>query len=295
MRLETALLTGLSLGSIYALVALGFVILHKSSSVLNFAHGSFVVMGAYVTARTYPVFGFYGAAIAGIAAAAVTALVVERLFIRPIRNAPVISLAIMTIGIEVLLNTELTRQMGVQILSLGQPWEAARIALGPVTISVNRVLAIAVAVAVIGGFLLVFRFSSWGVSMRAAAEDRETAELVGLKLGKITMVSWTVAGALAGIAGIFLTGAPTPGLSPALAAIALRAFPAAIIGGLDSVAGALVGGLIVGMVEAFAAVYQDELLFLGRGIGDVLPFIVMILVLVFRPQGLFGGKESARV
>lgn len=295
MRLETALLTGLSLGSIYALVALGFVILHKSSSVLNFAHGSFVVMGAYVTARTYPVFGFYGAAIAGIAAAAVTALVVERLFIRPIRNAPVISLAIMTIGIEVLLNTELTRQMGVQILSLGQPWEAASIALGPVTISVNRVLAIAVAVAVIGGFLLVFRFSSWGVSMRAAAEDRETAELVGLKLGKITMVSWTVAGALAGIAGIFLTGAPTPGLSPALAAIALRAFPAAIIGGLDSVAGALVGGLIVGMVEAFAAVYQDELLFLGRGIGDVLPFIVMILVLVFRPQGLFGGKESARV
>ncbi|MGW6174192.1 branched-chain amino acid ABC transporter permease [Arthrobacter sp. NPDC055138] len=293
MNLEL-LITGLSLGAVYALVALGFVIVFKASEVLNFAHGSLVVAGAYVTARTHEVLGFFGAVVAGIIAAAAVALIIERVLVRPIRNAPVISLAIMTIGVEVLMNTELVRQMGVDILPLGHPWGAATWVLGDMTIPVNRLVAILTAVIVIGLFLLAFRFSSWGVSMRAAAEDRETAELVGLKLGRISMVSWVIAGALAAVAGIFLTGAPTPGLAPSLAVIAMRAFPAAIIGGLDSVAGALAGGMLIGLVEAFAVGYQSELSFLGRGIGEVMPFIVMIIVLIIRPQGLFGRKEFVR-
>lgn len=295
MRFEAVLLTGLSLGSVYALVALGFVILYKSSEVLNFAHGSFVVLGAYVTARTYDILGFFGAALAGIIVAGLTAVVVERLLVRPIRNAPVVSLAIMTIGIEVIMNTELTRQIGSQIVTLGQPWGADTLTIAGLVVPVNRVLAMVTAAIVIGIFLAAFRFSSWGVAMRAAAEDRETAELMGINLGRIAIISWFVAGALAAVAGIFLTGAPTPGLTPALATIALRAFPAAILGGLDSVVGALVGGMIIGIVEAFAGAYQDELSFLGRGVGDVLPFIVMIIVLVIRPQGLFGRKEVVRV
>jgi len=295
MRFESLLLTGLSLGAVYALVALGFVILFKASEVLNFAHGSLVVLGAYVTARTHEVFGFFGAVLAGIIAAALAAVLIERLLVRPIRNAPVISLAIMTIGVEVLLNTELVRQIGVDIMTLGHPWGAETLTMGSLVIPMNRLIAIGTAVVVIAVFLIAFRFSSWGVSMRAAAEDRETAELVGLRLDRIAVVAWLIAGALAALAGVFLTGAPTPGLTPSLALIALRAFPAAIIGGLDSVAGALAGGMIIGLVEAFAAGYQSELAFLGRGIGDVLPFLVMIIVLIIRPQGLFGRKEFVRV
>lgn len=294
MTLEL-LISGLSLGAVYALVALGFVIVYKASEVLNFAHGSFVVAGAYVTARTHEILGFYGAVVTGILAAALLALVVERLLVRSMRNAPVISLAILTIGIEVVLNTELVRQMGVDMLPLGHPWGASTIDLLGTVIPVNRIVAIGVAVVIIGVFISAFRFSSWGVSMRAAAEDRETAELVGLKLGKISMVSWLIAGALAAVAGIFLTGAPTPGLAPGLAVVAMRAFPAAIIGGLDSVAGALVGGMIIGLVEAFSVGYQSDLAFMGRGIGEVMPFIVMIIVLIVRPQGLFGRKEFVRV
>lgn len=288
------LIAGLSLGAVYALVALGFVIIFKTSEVLNFAHGSFVVAGAYITARTYEVFGFFGAVIAGVLGAALLAVVVERVLVRPMKDASVVSLAIMTIGVEVILNTELIRQIGVDILPLGHPWGASSVAIFDTMIPVNRLVAIATAVVIVVIFLLAFRYSAWGVAMRAAAEDRETAELLGMKLGRISIISWIIAGALAAVAGIFLTGAPTPGLAPTLAAVAMRAFPAAIVGGLDSIPGALVGGLIIGVTEAFASGFQQEIAFLGRGIGDVVPFIVMLLVLIVRPQGLFGRKELTR-
>jgi len=118
---------------------------------------------------------------------------------------------------------------------------------------------------------------------------------MGIRLGRVSALAWAVAGALAGVAALFLVGSPTPGVSPAAYTVALRAFPAAILGGLDSTGGALVGGLLIGLAESFAAGYQDQLLFLGRGFGDVVPYIVMIIVLLVRPSGLFGTKELTRV
>lgn len=289
------LFVGLSLGAVYSLIALGFVIVFKASEVLNFAHVSLVMGGAYVTARTHETLGFFGAALAGIIVAAAAALIIERVLVRPIRDAAHISLAIMTIGVDIIMNTELVRRIGVDTLPLGQPWGSQGISLFGALIPVNRIVAIGVAVVIISVFLLIFRYSSWGVAMRASAEDRETAQLLGVKLGKISMTSWIIAGALAAVAGIFLTGAPTPGLSPTIALVIMHAFPAAIIGGLDSVLGALVGGFIVGLTEAITIATQSQLEFLGRGIGDVTPFIVMIIVLAIRPNGLFGRQEMSRV
>jgi branched-chain amino acid transport system permease protein len=131
--------------------------------------------------------------------------------------------------------------------------------------------------------------------MRAAAEDSEAAALMGIRLGRVSMIAWIVAGVLAAVAGLFLTGSPTPGVTPGVAAVALRAFPAAILGGLDSTAGAVVGGLVVGLAESFAAGYQDQIAFMGRGFGDVVPYVVMVLVLLVRPSGLFGTRELTRV
>lgn len=295
MDLLSILINGLSLGSIYALVALGIVVLYKASETLNFAHGSLVVLGAYVTARTYEALGFFGAALAGVLIAAGASVLIERTIIRSMKDAPIVSLAIVTIGVEVIMNTELIRQVGADILPLGQPWGNDTLMVGGTHLPFNRLFAILTAVVIVGLFLLAFRFSNWGIAMRAAAEDRETAELMGVKLGRVTMVAWATAGALAAVAGIFLTGAPTPGLTPTLAVIAMRAIPAAIVGGLDSVSGALVGGLLIGMVETLATSFQGELAFLGRGVGDIMPYLVMIIVLIFRPQGLFGRKESVRV
>jgi branched-chain amino acid transport system permease protein len=289
------LLNGLSLGALYALIALGFVIIFKASEVVSFTHGSLLLLGAYSIARLSGPIGFLPAVVVGVALTALAALLIERLVINRLRGAPVISLAIVTIGIDIILLTELIRRIGSDILNVPHPWGGASVRLGDVGISENRLIATGVAGVLIIAFFLVFKYSSWGVAMRASAEDGETAALMGIRLGRVSALAWIVAGALAAVAALFLVGAPTPGVSAAAYTVALRAFPAAILGGLDSTGGALVGGLLIGLAESFAAGYQDQLLFLGRGFGDVVPYVVMIAVLLVRPSGLFGTKELTRV
>ena len=291
----TLLLNGLSLGAIYALIALGFVIIFKASEVVSFTHGSLLLLGAYSVARLAGSIGFVLAVIAGLAITAVAALLVERLIINRLRGAPVISLAIVTIGVDVILLTDMVRRIGSDILNVPHPWGGGSMDIGGVGISQNRAIAMLVAGVLIAGFFLLFKYSSWGVAMRASAEDGETAALMGIQQGQVSALAWAVAGLLAGVAALFLVGAPTPGVSGATYAVALRALPAAILGGLDSTGGALVGGLLIGLAESFAAGYQEHILFLGRGFGEVVPYVVMILVLLVRPSGLFGTKELTRV
>jgi branched-chain amino acid transport system permease protein len=289
------LLNGVSLGAIYALIALGFVVIFKASEVVSFMHGALLLLGAFLIADLDNRLGFWGAAAVGIIGTACAALLVERLLINRLRGAPVISLAILTIGVDIIIVTELTRRIGSDIRNVAQPWGGRVVHLGSVGITANRLLAIAVAAVLISLFFLAFKYSSWGVAMRASAEDGEAAALMGIRLGRVSMVAWGVAGVLAAVAGLFLAGAPTPGVTPGIEGVALRAFPAAILGGLDSTGGALVGGLVVGLTESLAAGYQDQIAFLGRGFGDVVPYIVMVVVLLVRPSGLFGTRELTRV
>ncbi len=289
------LINGVSLGAVYALIALGFVIIFKASEVVSFMHGSLILLGAFLVARYQQEIGFWPAALLGLAGTVLAALLTERLLIRRLRGAPVISLAILTIGVDIILLTELTRRIGSDILNVGAPWGGRTLQLGGVGITTNRALAVLVAVVLMGLFFAAFKFSGWGVAMRAAAEDTEAAALMGIRLGRVSMIAWVVAGVLAAVAGLFLTGAPTPGVTPGVAAVALRAFPAAILGGLDSTGGAVVGGLVVGLAESFAAGYQDQIAFMGRGFGEVVPYVVMVLVLLVRPSGLFGTRELTRV
>lgn len=289
------LLNGLSLGAIYALIALGFVVIFKASEVVSFMHGSLLLLGAYLIADFSGRIGFWPAVAVGILGTAVAALVTERLLINRLRGAPVISLAILTIGVDLIIVTELTRRIGSDILNVGHPWGGSTVNLGGVGITTNRALAIVVAAVLIALFFVAFKFSSWGVAMRASAEDGEAAALMGIRQGRVSMVAWGIGGVLAAVAGLFLVGAPTPGVTPAIGAVALRAFPAAILGGLDSTGGALVGGLVVGVTESLAAGYQDQIAFLGRGFGDVVPYVVMVAVLLVRPSGLFGTRELTRV
>ncbi len=289
------LLNGISLGAIYALIALGFVIIFKASEVVSFTQGSLLLLGAYTIARLSDPLGFWLAALAGIAVTTLAALIVERLVINRLRGAPVISLAIVTIGVDIILLTELIRRIGSDILNVPHPWAGQSVRFGDVGMSQNRLIAVLVAAVLIAAFFAAFKYSSWGVAMRASAEDGETAALMGIRLGRVSALAWMVAGALAAVAALFLVGTPTPGVSPAVYTVALRAFPAAILGGLDSTGGALVGGMLIGLTESLAAGYQDDLLFLGRGFGDVVPYVVMIIVLLVRPSGLFGTKELTRV
>ncbi|MZE53757.1 branched-chain amino acid ABC transporter permease [Streptomyces sp. SID5770] len=289
------LINGVSLGSIYALIALGFVVIFRATEVVNFAHASLLLAGGYVTAVLHDDIGFWPALLAGIAGAAVVGAAVEFLVMRRHRGADHSVLAIVTIGVDILLATELTRRIGTDILTLGDPWGDAVVTVGPVTIAQTRIAALLAAALLITAFLLAFRYTSWGVAMRAAAENQETAALMGIRLGRVSLGAWAVAGGLAAVAALFLTVFPTPGLERATSLAALKAFPAAILGGLDSTTGALVGGLLVGVTESLATGYQGDLAFLGRGIGDLAPYLVMVAVLLIRPAGLFGTKELARV
>lgn len=202
---------------------------------------------------------------------------------------------IVTIGIDIVLVTELSRRIGGDLLSLGDPWGDAVTEVGPVTVADSRIAAIAVSAVVIGAVFALFRFTPWGLSLRAAAEDTEAAALMGVRLSRVRMLAWCLAGALAALAAVFLAAFPAPGLERTTGQIALKAFPAAILGGMASPAGALAGSLVIGLTEAFVAGYQSDLHVLGEGVGDVAPYAVMIAVLLVRPTGLFGAKGAVRV
>ena len=292
-RFIELVLNGVSLGSIYALIALGFVIVFKATEVVNFAQGSLLVLGGYITTRVHDHMPFVPALLVGVAATAFTALVIERVFIRKIRGGNVNALAILTIGIDILLITELTRRFGSDVLTIGDPWGNKLVHFAGLSLPQARLAAITVAVVLLAGFFAAFKYSSWGIAMRAGAEDNEAAALMGIRRGRVTATAWMIAGALAAVAVVFLTAFPSPGLDTGAREIALRAFPAAILGGLDSTGGAVVGGLAIGLAEAMTAGYSVTLL--GGSLSDVIPYLVMLVILLVRPSGLFGTRELARV
>jgi branched-chain amino acid transport system permease protein len=296
-KLLQLVFSGAALGSVYALLALGFVVVFKATEVVNFSHGGLVMVGAYFTARfrTVNEYPFPVAVLLGVAVAVAVALVVERFFVRPVGKRSIVAAAIMTIGVDVILQTDVTRRLGIDILPIGDPWQSATVELFGITIPQTRVAALVVAVVVLGGLFTWFKFSDWGVAMRATAEDHHTAELMGVRLGRVSARVWLIAAVLATVAGLFLSAFPTPGVSPTTSTVALRAFPAAILGGLDSTGGAVVGGLLIGLAETLTQGYQDDLSFLGDGFSTVMPYVVMVAVLLVRPTGLFGTKESTRV
>ncbi|MFD8194017.1 branched-chain amino acid ABC transporter permease [Streptomyces wuyuanensis] len=295
IKFAETILNGIALGSVYALIALGFVVIFKASGVMNFAHGSLLLFGGYVTARLHDAIGFIPAVLVGAALAAALAGLVQLLATRGLRGAEIHTLTILTIGVDVLLSTELNRQVGADYLTMGDPWGANVTRLGSITVADARMASIGVAVLVIGAFFAAFRWSRWGLSMRSAAADPEAAALMGIRLDRVRLIAWCVAGALAAVAAVFLAAFPAPGLDRTTSQIALSAFPAAILGGMDSAVGALVGSLVIGLTAAMAAGYQNELSVLGAGFPDVAPYLVMVLVLLVRPTGLFGSKELTRV
>jgi branched-chain amino acid transport system permease protein len=289
------LINGLSLGFIYTLISLGFVVIFKSTEVINFAQGSMLLLGAYVVARLHDSLGFVLAVLVGVAVGAAGALIIERVFVRQARFADPTALAILTIGVDIVLATELTRRIGNDVLSFGDPWGNDTVGLGPFHVPQARVAAMLVSVVLVAAFFAAFKYSSWGVATRATAEDGEAAALMGIRRGRVSVVAWIVAGALATVAGVFLGTSPSPGLNNTSNLTALNAFPAAVVGGLDSTGGAVAGGLLIGVVQSLTAGYNDHLSFLGSPLGDVAAYVVMLLVLLWRPSGLFGTKELARV
>lgn len=309
-RFFAMLVSGISLGAIYALLALGFVIIFKATQVVNFAHGAIAAVGAYLTAYVAVVLNFPGSLIGGpawigwmlsavvaILGTAVVGLLLERLFIRPMIGEPLFSVAIITLGIDITVRTVTDDFIGTGVRSLQDPWGAGIIKVGGINIAQTQIVTVIVAGIAMLAVAAFFK-SRTGIAMRATAFDQEAAMAQGIGVGRIFALSWGIGASLAAIAGIFASVFPrSPGvMATTTAFFAFRAFPAVILGGLDSVGGAVVGGFVIGIVEVAAGTYLAQYSnVLGVGFAGIVPYIVMLLVLLFRPYGLFGTEEIRRV
>ncbi|WP_016700994.1 branched-chain amino acid ABC transporter permease [Actinoalloteichus spitiensis] len=289
------LVNGVALGSVYALIAVGFVVVFTVSGVMNFAHGSLLLLGGYLTAVLHPHWGFLAAVVVAVAVTAAGAGLVDLVCARGRHIGQAHVLTIVTIGVDILLLAELSRLIGSDVLALGDPWGTGVVHLGGTVIAQSRIASVVVAVVLIATLFALLRWSRWGLSLRVVTSDREAAALMGVRLRRVRVSAWCVAGALAAVAAVFLAAFPTPGLDRATGQVALAAFPAAVLGGLTSVPGALVGSALIGLTEATVTGYRAHLGELGQSLGDVAPYLIMLLVLLVRPNGLLGAKETTRV
>jgi len=291
------LLNGFAQGSIYALLALGYVMIFKATHVISFAQPALMVCGGLFAYHSTSQWGlpFWPALLVAIVLGALLGMLVERLALRPMVGKPVFTLAIITIGVDIVLRILTNRYMGPNPRSISYPGGSERYEFFGLSISHQRLGLIAVTAVTVVALALFFRYARTGLAMRATALSQETALAQGIRVGTIFALAWAIAGGLAAIAGTFVatTGA---GLEQNTWIIALKALPAIIIGGLDSIPGAVIGGLAVGLVESVTAVYQpDAAPWLGNNFALVAPYALMFVVLLVRPYGLFGTKEVERV
>lgn len=291
-----ALVTGFGQGSIYALLALGFVMIYKATGVISFAQPALMVCGGLFTYHFSAELGwpFWPSLAVAVVCGAILGAIVERLALRPMVGKPVFTLAIITIGVDVVLRVLANRYIGSQARPIEYPGNDL-LEVGGVSITHQRLGLIAVTAVTVVALALFFRYSKAGLAMRATALDQETALAQGIRVGAIFALAWAIAGGLAAIAGTFIASGGV-GMEQTTWLIALKALPAIIIGGLDSVPGAVIGGLAVGMIEALTAVYQpDAAPWLGANFALVAPYALMFVILLVRPYGLFGTKEVERV
>ena len=289
------IVTGLALGMTYALIAIGFVIIFKCSQAFNIASGQIVLLGAYLGYMfLIPLhFPVWLTVIAAIAVAAVMGLVVERLALRPLLGQPALAIVMMTIALAGVMDGIAIMGWGGEYLTYHDSLPVITVNIGAVSIPPESVLSLIVSVIVVAILMFVFRFTKIGLAMRATAEDEQVTRSLGIKATTVYALVWVIACVVGVIGGVLLGG--VSGVSPPLEDIGLKALAVVILGGLDSIGGAILGGIILGILENLASGYLDPHMPSGGGLATVFPFIVMLAVLIFKPHGLFGLKRIERV
>ncbi|HFC11635.1 MAG TPA: branched-chain amino acid ABC transporter permease [Anaerolineae bacterium] len=309
------IIDGLLNGGTLALIALGIVLIYKSSEVFNFGHGHMVMLGAYFTwwfaggtsqdGGNLPFnFPFPIAVLCALAVSMGLGFLIERFALRPMTGQPLLSIILMTLGLSQLFEGTATMLFGTQPKGFPSPITNTKdwaipiapingksiVFLNRITISPTRFTTFVVAILVAVLFILFFNYTNIGLSMRATSENHELARSVGIKVPRVFGLSWAIAGMVATIGGILL--AMLSGVSVNLALIALVAFPAILLGGLESFGGAILGGLAVGLVQTLvqASKYVEV-----RNSAEIAPYILLLIVLVIRPEGLFGQKRIERI
>lgn len=286
--------TGFALGMIYALIALGFVIILKCSEAFNIAQGHFVLIGGYLGYTFLVTFGLpvWATLLLAIFTAIIMGLLIERLTLRPLVGQPILAIIMVTIALSTILGGLATLIWGAEYKAYHGLLPTITLKVGEISIPSESLIGLIVSAVTVAILMLFFRYTKIGLAMRATADDLQVVQSVGIRATTVYAVSWVIACVVGVIGGILLGG--VSGANMELAEVGLKAFAVVLLGGVNSIGGAILGGIILGMLENVAAGYLDPLL-PGGGLAKVFPFIVMIIVLVFRPYGLFGLVRIERI
>ncbi len=287
-------LAGITLGMVYALVALGFVIILKCSRAFNIAQGHFVMIGGYLGYTFLVEFNLpiWASLPLAVLVAIIMGLLIERLALRPLVGQPELAVIMMTIALASVLEGVAVLIWGAQYKTYHGVLPTVSLRMGDISIPPESLIGLVVSGVLVAVLLLFFRYTKIGLAMRATAEDLKVVQSVGIRADTVYAVSWVIA-CVVGVIGGMLLGAVS-GAAVQLSQVGLKAFAVVLLGGVDSIGGAILAGIIVGVLENVAAGYLDPLL-PGGGLAQVFPFIVMIIVLVIRPYGLFGLARIERI
>ena len=291
MQFLQLVISGIAQGCIYGLIALGFVLIYKATETVSFAQGDLMMLGAFagLAGMTMLGFPFWLAVISAIGAMALLGLVTERLVIRPILGQPAFSIVMLTIGLGYVGRGLITMipGIGTETHTLPVPYKDQAWTLGGLVVSMEQTAVIVVTAVLCAALYALFKYSKLGLAMQASSQNQLAAYYMGIPVKRLNGLVWALAAAVAAIAGLLL--APITFVHANMGFIGLKAFPAAVVGGFGSLPGAIVGGLVIGIVESLAGFYLPE------GFKDIAAYIVVLVMLMVKPNGLFGEKLRKKV
>jgi branched-chain amino acid transport system permease protein len=283
------LVAGLSIGSIYALVGLGLVLAFKGTGILNFAHGELVALGAYVALFLTVILHlpYWQVFILSLVIMALIGAAFERVLIKPLLRAPSFTIVVATMAIGLMIKNALRLSWQESIATLPSPLDDMSFRIGEVNINPQYLWIIGCSILITASLALFFRKNLTGRALQAVAQNQEAARLMGIRVSVVFPLTFAISSVLAGLAGILFS--PLVGIQPEMSSIILKGFVAAILGGINSLLGCVVGGLLLGILETFGGA------FIGGTFKDVTAFVILMAVLLFRPNGIFGKAEARRV
>lgn len=284
-------ISGISLGCIYALIALGFVLIYKATETVNFAQGELMMLGAFAGLVLMKTVGlpFWAAAPIAVVGTAGFGVLVERVAVRPILGQPQFTVVMLTIGLGYVVRGLITMIPGIgsDTHTLEVPYKGVIFNAGELVISAEQLAVMLITAVLCIGLYVMFRYSKVGIAMQASSQNQIAAYYMGIPVKRLNGLVWGLSAAVAAIAGLLL--APITFIHANMGFIGLKAFPAAVVGGFGSLPGAIVGGLVIGLVESFSGFYLPE------GFKDIAAYVVVLIMLVLKPNGLFGGNTRKKV
>lgn len=292
--LTQLMMNGLLVGMLYGVIAMCFVLIYKSTQVVNFAQGEFLVLGAWVClwAATDMQMPFVMAFLFTLVFMTVFGILLQRIVLRPLIGEPIISVIMVTIGLSIFLQALMNWVFGNSAERFPRVFETESVSIAGLNVEPAYLLSFVMSLVIMAGFYVFFRHSRYGLAMRATAFDQQTAQSLGISVRRVFALAWAISAVVSGMAGIII--GMVNSVSSSLAVIGIKVFPAVILGGLDSIIGSIIGGVIIGLLENFAEFIDGQYLNWGN-LFTIAPFYVLIVILMLKPYGLFGTRDIERI